>query len=96
MACSIAVFCIFTTLLSVSLNSATLNSSFDKECIIELHFLIISRVLSKDLTSEHKVGLLMLHRRFGMVVLLGVIFGSLAFTPGDDAIDMLSSSSRLI
>ena len=33
---------------------------------------------------------------FGMVVLLGVIFGSLAFSPGDDAMDMLSSSSLLI
>ena len=41
-------------------------------------------------------GLLMLCRRFGVVVLLGVIFGSLAFSPGDDAMDMLFSSSMLI
>ena len=57
-----------------------------------------SAVLSgtKYSTSVYKRGLLMLCCRFGVVVLLGVIFGSLAFSPGDDAMDMLSSSSLLI
>ena len=72
----------FTTLSPVTL----------KDCIIVSR---VASILSKDLTSEHKVGLLMLRRRIGMVVLLGVISGSLAFSPGDDAMDMLSSS-RLI
>ena len=75
-----------------TLSPVTLNCRFDKDC------LTVSRAasLSKDLTSEHKVGLLMLRRGIGMVVLLGVISGSLAFSPGDDAMDMLSSSSLLI
>ena len=37
-----------------------------------------------------------LHLLFDLVVLLGVVFGSLAVSPRDDSVDLLSSNSLLI
>ena len=42
------------------------------------------------------LGLLKLCLRLGVVVLLGVVFGSLAVSPRDGSMDLLSSNSLLI
>ena len=57
---------------------------------------ILSTVCSHDWSGVLALDLLKLCRHFGVVVLLGVVFGSLVVSPRDDSMDLLSSASLLI
>ena len=56
----------------------------------------ISISSSHGRSRELALGLLKLCLRFGVVVLLGVVFGSLAVSPRDDSMDLPPSNSLLI